>query len=743
MPRRISRARTAPAVLVAGLGLALVTAVAPMASAAPGGGESGATSASAAAPSALEANGRFAAAADASLLTVDIPSIIPEILPTTNVDVARSTANLESEQDVDTERDGTQRTIAAASTTGTTSLLGAPIDLQTTLASAPESQSFSDTLIPLDLAPLLDLPVINTRAIANWISDQECIASDTPASLADQALADLTLIDTGDGSIAELNTGAEEGAADTEASTWLASVPGGEDRRAAQARATTNVTDASLFNNLVPDLATAIELDVVQTPNYIVSATGLPGGATVTGTDPVVNVMIGGQPIIVLDETNQTTEAALTDIALGDLLGLTDTGALTNLFTDLGIPLGPLTDALDDLVLAALNEISPAVRLTLPLDKIEEPDGTRARVEAAILRIQVLPPELLGNALDPVNVLVNEILGALGANTDEPLVNIDLGPLAAEAIAPVGGITCGDPDNPLRELNKHASATEVAPGGTFEYNIAVPNRGPCALTDVTVTDVVTGPTGFEIIDTEPDGTINGGQITWDIGDIDVNETVNLTITIKVPENAPVGSSFDDVVTASGNCDGRQVTEDDRLDDIPVVKDDFTGDCNVQFSNKDASHIQVTPGQTFSYYVHAFNAGGEPCNNVQIVDTLDDRLTFVSCNKGCTNAPANTVTWTLGTLGSGSSSILSVVVQVDDDASGTLENVAVITPKNGKPVTVKTRGPVIGTESIPKDPAPAARRTLPKTGGLLPTGVAAGLGAGALALFALRRRTAVI
>jgi uncharacterized repeat protein (TIGR01451 family) len=149
---------------------------------------------------------------------------------------------------------------------------------------------------------------------------------------------------------------------------------------------------------------------------------------------------------------------------------------------------------------------------------------------------------------------------------------------------------------------------------------------------------------------------------------------------------------------------------------------------------------VTPGQTFSYFVHAFNSGGEPCTDVQIVDTLDDRLSFVSCNKSCSNS-GQKVTWTLSTLGGGSSATLAVVVKVDDDATGTLENVAVITPKNGKPVTVKTRGPVIGDESIPKDPAPAARRSLPKTGGLLPTGVAAGLGAGALALFALRRRTA--
>ena len=148
--------------------------------------------------------------------------------------------------------------------------------------------------------------------------------------------------------------------------------------------------------------------------------------------------------------------------------------------------------------------------------------------------------------------------------------------------------------------------------------------------------MISGPAGFTIVDTEPDGTIDGNKITWNLGTLEVNETRNLTITIKVPGNAPNNSDFDDIVTAAGVCDGQPVTQDKKLDNIPVVKRDFTGPCNVQFSNKDASHIQVFPGETFSYYVHAYNTGGQPCTDVTVTDTLDSRVTFVSCNKGCTN-----------------------------------------------------------------------------------------------------------
>ena len=124
------------------------------------------------------------------------------------------------------------------------------------------------------------------------------------------------------------------------------------------------------------------------------------------------------------------------------------------------------------------------------------------------------------------------------------------------------------------------------------------------------------------------------------------------------------------------------------------------------------------------------------------DTLDSRISFVSCDKNCTHS-GQTVTWTVPTIPGGSSLIFSVVAKVADNATGTLGNVAVITPANGAPVTVRTTGPVIGGSSIPKRPAAASRHPLPRTGGVVPMGLAAGLGVAGLALFALRRRSTAL
>ena len=360
------------------------------------------------------------------------------------------------------------------------------------------------------------------------------------------------------------------------------------------------------------------------------------------------------------------------------------------------------------------------VRLRLGIGEFTEevsPDGTLAAGAASLLSLDL---ELLNGAVD--------------------LVDLDLAPMAATALAPVGGVHCPteEPDNPLREVNKHASALEVAPGGEFDYNISVPNRGPCAVTDVVVTDQVSGPDGFEIVATEPQATVEGNTIRWELGTLEPNETRNLTIRIRVPADAQDGESFDDLVHVAGNCDGEPVEEDDEVVDIPTVRDDFEGPCNVGFSNKDASHVEVMPGQTFSYYVHAFNSGAEDCTGIDVTDTLDERLAFVSCNRGCAN-DGRQVTWNIDRLPGGSSMVLSVVVQVAENATGVLENTAVIDPDNGDPKTVTTTGPTITDRSVPKEPAPAVRGELPTTGSSLPAALALGLGAAATALLALRRR----
>jgi uncharacterized repeat protein (TIGR01451 family) len=743
---RSTISRSSRAVFATVLGVGLLAAV-PAAGAAPG---TTSRAAQAGAPTALGDNGPFSATASGSLLTLAVPALSPAILPQTDIDLAHSEAAADSDADLDAGQDGPQRTAALAATTGGTELLDTELDLATTTATAPEDEAHDDVLVEIPENPLLGLDLIRTSAAASWAGDLECVASETPLSIADQVLADLTVLEPAPGqSVVELETDPVEGAVNTEAETRLASIDGpGADQRAVLARATSSITSANVLNGLAGE-GSAIRVEVVQAPDLTAQASGLPGGADVTGEQPEVDVYLG-DTLITLDAWNQTEDATITELTLGDLINLGDASLVADLLTDLGLdPLIPVGQPAEDALKEALAALQPVVRISMPYDEDIAADGTSASAVASLLRIEVLAPDAVG-AGEPLADVLNQILAALTADVTQPLLQLDLAPISVEAVAPAGGIDCGgDSTNPLRELNKHASATEVAPGGTFDYTISVPNRGPCALTEVVVTDTITGPAGFEVIDTEPDATVSGGTVTFDVGNLAVNETRDLVITVKVPADAPDGATFDDVVQAQGVCDGRPVSEEDRLDDVPTVRTDFTGPCSVQYSNKDASHEQVTPGETFSYYVHVYNTGSEPCTQVAVTDTLDDRVTFVSCTDGCDNS-GQAVTWTIASLAGGSSQTLAVVVQVHDDATGTLANVALIDPANADSVTVRSAGPVVGGSSVVKEPAPAVRgrsaaplpgsSSLPKTGGAVPLALAAILAAGALGLQALRRRS---
>lgn len=732
--------------LIAGLGIATIAAATglPLASATP------ATPATPSAPAALTASGPFSASADTSLLTVDIPALSPAILPQTNVDVTHSVAAADSA--------GTPRTSGTAGTTGTSALLGAPLAVQETSATAPPSSTDSATLLPLDLSPLANLPVINTEAAANWISDTECIAATDPLSLARQFVADADVVAPDPGvSVLAIDPAPGEQAVDFEVSTGLPSIPGANDPRAVEAIVSPEVADVSLLNNLAPGLAALLTVEVVNDAGYVVRATGLPGGATVTGNDPVLNVTLAGNQVANLVAGGTPVDSTLTELTLGDLFtGQLLTDLVTDVFAALNIPLPvtPLTDAVGIAVVQLLDALQPVVRLSIPVSKVTSADGTTASVDAALLSVQVLAPTLTASPLDPVATALNTILGAIGAAPGQPLASVVLGPMHAEAHAPLGGITCGNPDdsNPL-ELQKLNSGPAI-PGSSFDYTIAVGNVGDCAMSPVRVVDTLVGPAGSSVALTEPSGAVvtdqGGGtfRIEWaDVGPLAPDGRTSLRIRVNVPLNAQIGDRYTDTVTSTAsivggpNCTPRDVTRTVVLNE-PAVERAPSGTCNITGSTKAKSHLEVYPGESFIYFVNVLNGGGTDCTNVTVVDPIDSRLTFESCSDGCVFSAPN-ASWNIGTLRPGQSVTLRLQVKVNQGATGNLANAATIDTDQGGPTVVRVDGPLITTNTVlsPNVPARIPDRDLARTGGdpALPLPVVLGLAIAGLAAWQLRRR----
>lgn len=706
-PTRALLAGLSLTALVAGLGAPAVQA-APRTPAAPQ---------APAAPAAFDPSRPFSASANSSLLKLDVPALAgtpAALLPQTNVDIAASSVGADSDGDVHPGEAGDQRTAAVAATLGDSHLLGGQLDISSNEATAPPSESHEDILLDLDLAPLATLPVVRTTATANWISDTECVASDEPLSYADQSLADLTLLGVGGaGSVASIEPDPTDGLIDTEVATALPANGQPNDGRNVQASVATRLAGVNVLNDIL-GAGSLLDIRVVQNPNYTVVASGIPGGAQVIGQDPVVEVQIAGNPLITVTAGEDPVVAPLLGIKVSDILGA---------------------------LAVVLDGLAPVVKISVPVTKNVAADDTSASVQASLLKVEILPPQIDG-LLQPVADLLTTVLGALGLDVTQPLLTLELAPIQASANAPAGGLFCGgDDSNPL-EIQKVNSGPAI-PGSTFDYTIAVGNVGDCALNPVRVEDTLLGPAGSTIVSTEPDGAVitpvdGGFKVVWEnVGPIAPDGRTTMRIRVAVPSGAPVGSNYSDTVTGSATCDGRPVTRTDRIDEPHVISPPG-GPCNINGSNKSKSHVEVYPGESFVYFINVFNAGGDQCTGAVVTDALDPRLTFEACSDGCTVDGRN-VRWNLGNLGPGQSLTLRLQVKVNQDATGTLANAAIIDTDQTPEKQVQVTGPNITTNSILDRNTPASVPNLARTGGSVPLSVAGALGLLALGFATLRRR----
>lgn len=760
--RRAARVRHGrpPALLATALGLACLAATigAPVADAAPS------APSAPAAPAAITASGPFAADSDASLLTVDLPALagVPDaLLPQTNLNLANSVSAADSA--------GDPRTSATAGTTGsnvaTTSILGSAVQLDSAAAEAPPS-SVDDPgpTVPIPADPLLTLGLLDPYAEANWVSDTECVAGDTPLSLSDQQLASASVLNTG----APGSTDPADhvvfiggpGAVSSDSNTFLKPIAGDNDPRAVYSSATASVGNVSL---LMDNLAVTVERQGdTAIPDVVAQASGLAGGASVTFADNVATVTIGGDVTVTVDA--DTPQEAPIAITLGDIV---DPTRLETIIGDLGLdPLTVITDPIlnpaGDGLAELLAALQPIVALSIPQLRTSDPDsgppvasadGTLAEGFTALLRVELLAPRFPDAAAEPLRAALAQVLEAIGTAPGETLGLIDLGPSHALAEAPLGGITCGADNNPL-ELQKVHSGPAI-PGSSFDYTIAVGNVGDCAMDPVRVVDTLTGPAGSTIALTEPSATVTdqgGGtfQIVWDnVGPIPPDGRVSLRIRVNVPANATVGQRYSDTVTSTASivpgegCTARDVTRTVTLDE-PAVIGARSGPCNITGSRKGKSHLEVYPGESFIYFINILNSGGEPCTGVTVVDPIDPRLTFESCSDGCTFSAPN-ATWNLGTLAPGQSVTLRLQVKVNQDATGTLENTGTIDTNETGPSTVHVDGPLVSDTSVLSGNTPAVvpDQTLARTGGLASWPVALTLGLLAFGAWHLRRRWAPV
>jgi uncharacterized repeat protein (TIGR01451 family) len=313
------------------------------------------------------------------------------------------------------------------------------------------------------------------------------------------------------------------------------------------------------------------------------------------------------------------------------------------------------------------------------------------------------------------NLLSLKVLDVTGTIT---LATLTIGDVQASATAPKGGVVCTalTPD-PLRDARKDLSAATVNAGSTFDYTVTVPNRGNVDLTDVTVADTVTGSPALELVKAVPAPTSSSGSTyNFSLGTIAPNEVKTIVLTFKVPAGTALGTDYSNKAVISATYGGQPVTKTVTVSG-PSVDAAGAGPCDLSRSTKFASHLKVTKGENFTYYVNVFNQGGKACSDIVVKDALVSGVAFVSCTHSCTHT-GQLVTWNIASLAPGASTQLAVTVTVLA-SSGTLPNAADVTPASGIGGSPSTGGPTVTTTSVLSPGFPATRggnSQLARTGG---------------------------
>jgi uncharacterized repeat protein (TIGR01451 family) len=223
-------------------------------------------------------------------------------------------------------------------------------------------------------------------------------------------------------------------------------------------------------------------------------------------------------------------------------------------------------------------------------------------------------------------------------------------------------------------ITKSSSPDPVTVGQKVTYTLAVANAGPSAATGVQVTDTL--PTGLTFVSassTQGTCTQSGGVITCDIGGLASGGTATVTLVAR----ATAAGVVTNTARVTATTPDPDPSDNSGSDDVTVVA---SADLSIA---KSASPDPVVAGNELTYSITVSNAGPSDASNVVVTDPLPSGVTFVSADHGGT-ASSGTVTWSLGSLASGSSVTLSLVVTVDETTEGTLANTATVDSDTADP-----------------------------------------------------------
>ncbi|MCL2114611.1 MAG: hypothetical protein FWH29_00135 [Methanobrevibacter sp.] len=212
-------------------------------------------------------------------------------------------------------------------------------------------------------------------------------------------------------------------------------------------------------------------------------------------------------------------------------------------------------------------------------------------------------------------------------------------------------------------INKNANVTGGVNFGDYvTYTINVTNHGPDAATNVIVLDLLNSSLILQSF-TPSSGTYVSSTGLWTIASISVNQTVTLTINVRVN----VTGTIPNVATITnvnqpnvgGNTSGVNISSSNAVN-LTIVKSSNTSTAGY--------------GDLVTYTINVTNHGPNTATAVSVYDQLDYRLILV--NATATIGTYTNNVWSIPSIAAGGSAILTIIVRIN--GTGNITNLANIT-----------------------------------------------------------------
>ncbi len=215
------------------------------------------------------------------------------------------------------------------------------------------------------------------------------------------------------------------------------------------------------------------------------------------------------------------------------------------------------------------------------------------------------------------------------------------------------------------QVSKSVNNPAPASGTNVTFTLSVYNAGSNDATNVQLTDLL--PSGLAYVSAVGSGSYASGSGVWSIGTLTVGSTATLTLVANVT-----------AATDTTLVNSVAVTAVDQAD--PVSSNDsasatlYVGAADLQMQ-KSVNDPTPDEGDTVSYTLTVTNLGPNTAAAVVVDDLLPTGLTYAS-HSGVGSYNSATGVWSVGTLTTGASAVLTLNATVNANTAGqTLTNSA--------------------------------------------------------------------